>query len=335
MNTVLVTGANGFVGSHVVQLLSEQQDLIVIAACRDKSKLLPSFNGEIREGDFQDQTYLTTLFDNVDIVINAMAWTSLWGSAKQSTEMYLQPSLNFIEAFKQSNAHKFINISTSSASAPQTSHDASSPGIPRSFWPHLNNVIKIENQLRNMASSQKTVINMRLGIFAGQRYSLGLLPILVPRLKTHLVPWVAGGKTTMPIIDGRDIAQALMLAAIDNTLINYNAFNVIGPSKPTVRQVIEFLCKQYNLPKPYFGVPFFIAYPFAWLMEKLDSIVPWEPLIVRSIIHLLEETNVNNDKVTRVLGYHPKYNWKDTVRLQMDEMHEHQKSPMKMTKPIH
>ena len=56
--------------------------------------------------------------------------------------------------------------------------------------------------------------------------------------------------------------------------------------------------------------------------------------MTRSIIHLLEETNANNDRAANLLGYAPKIPWQDAVCMQMDEMVEHQKAPMKMRKPI-
>lgn len=178
------------------------------------------------------------------------------------------------------------------------------------------------------------MVNLRLGIFAGHRYALGVLPILAPRLKTHLVPWVAGGRTRLPIMDGRDIGQAFARAVVANGLGDYEGFNIVGAEIPTVREVIQFLHDEYGLPKPHFSVPFGIAYPFAWLMEKLDPIVPWEPLVTRSIVHLLEETGANNAKSERLLGYRPTHPWREAIRAQMQEMAVRQKQPMSMARPI-
>lgn len=334
MKTILVTGANGFVGTHTLQYLMKQPGIKLIAACRDRSRLDPVFEGEVRQGDIRDEAYLQQLFDGVDVVVNAIAWTSLWGNKQASDALFLRPSINMITHFARSQARQWVNISTTSAAAPEQSADAMSPGIPRKFWQHLNNVITIENTLRGLADQQKTVINLRLGLFAGEHYALGLLPVLVPRMKTHLVPWVAGGKTEMPIIDGRDIAQAMGLAALKEGLSGYHSLNVVGPEVPRVREVIEYIATEYALPKPHFGVPFALAYPFAWLMEKLDPLVPWEPLIVRSIIHLLENTGATNEQATQLLGYHPQYHWQQAIAAQMREMQTRQKRPMKMARPI-
>lgn len=332
MKTILVTGANGFIGSHTLEYLNSKKDIRLIAACRDKDKLPKYYTGETRIGDLRDEEYLSSLLEGVDVVINCMAWSSLWNNKKKSEKLYFQPVIELINQYVSSKATRFVNISTTAAASPSHSANAMSFGIQRHYWPHLCNVIKIENYLRNIATPRKSVVNMRLGIFAGENYGLGILPILLPRLKTHLVPWVKGGKTHLNIADGRDYGQAMGIAALAENIQGYSAFNIVGKEVPTMREIIEFLHDEFNYPKPHFSVPFFVAYPFAWLMEKIDPIVPWEPLIVRSIVHLLEETHANNEQAIAVLGYKPIHDWREAIKRQIREMEKRQLKPMKMAK---
>lgn len=334
VRTVAVTGATGFVGSHILESLMERDGAELIAICRDRRKLSPWFRGEVREGDMRDPEFRKAAVQGVDTLCNAMAWSSMWGNAEPSHRLFLEPNLALIEAARAAGVKRFINTSTTSAAAPDHSYDPQSQGVMRPLWPHLCNVIRIENVLRNVASADFKVINLRLGIFAGSRYALGLLPILAPRLKTHLVPWVAGGRTTLPVTDGRDIGAAFACAVAAEGLADYEGFNIVGPAVPTVREVITFLHEEYGLPLPHFGVPFAIAYPFGWLMEKLDAIVPWEPLVTRSIIHLMEETGADNRKAERLLGYRPTHPWREAIRAQMQEMAVRQTQAMSMARPI-
>jgi nucleoside-diphosphate-sugar epimerase len=331
---VLITGTTGFVGSHCIEALAEHQEITTIAACRDPSRLPAGFTGEARVGDLRDSDYLNKLMNGIDTVVHAAAWTSLWGHRKQSDEFFLQPSLALIEAAKRQGVKRIIFISTLSAAAPGHSSDPMSKGIQHAYWPHEANVVRLEDRLRELSGDDFCTINLRLGLFAGSRYALGLLPILVPRLKTHLVPWVNGGKTGMAITDGRDIGQAIRLAATTPGLVGYQSFNIVGPDVPRVREVIEHLHQHHGLPKPHFGVPFPIAFAFAWLMEKLNPVVPWEPLVTRSIVHLLQETNADNKRAAQLLGYQPRYHWREAVDIQMDEMAKHQSKAMSMARPL-
>lgn len=334
MITILVTGANGFVGTHTLKKLMNLQGINLIAACRDKSKLINDFNGEVREGDFRDDEYINSMLDGVDVVCNAMSWASLWGHKKQSDKFYYQPTIKLIDKIIEKKIKRFINVSSASAASPEKSSDAMSVGIKRAFWPHLCNAIEIENYIRSRANNVTSMVNLRLGIFVGEHYALGLLPILLPRLKTHLVPWVVGGQTSLPLIDGRDIGNAMRCAAMSENLNGYQSFNVVGKDIPSVKNVIEYIHENYGYPKPHFSVPFALAYPFAWLMEKINPFVPWEPLVTRSIIHLMEEVCVDNERAMKVLGYQPEHSWRDAVDKQINEMHKVQKTAMSMARPI-
>ncbi|MGB5456848.1 MAG: NAD-dependent epimerase/dehydratase family protein [Gammaproteobacteria bacterium] len=334
-HSILVTGATGFVGSHVLEELSQigHKDLHIIAACRDRRRLNAGFAGEIREGDLRDAEYIDRVLAGAEIVVHCAAWTSLWGKRRESEELFLKPSLKLIDKALEWKVKRFIFISTTSASSPGYATDANNPGIPRRYWPHLCNVIKIENVMRENQHRGMAMINLRLGLFAGERYALGVLPILLPRLQTRLVPWVAGGHTGMPIVSGKDIGQAVVRAAVAPGLSGYESFNIVGPEVPPAREVITYINDNFGIPKPLFSVPFPVAYSFAWLMEQLDRVVPWEPLVTRSIIHLLEETHANNDKARERLGYTPEIHWKEAVRSQIEAMKRNDFKSMKMYRP--
>lgn len=332
--TVLVTGATGFTGSHTLSALMNMDGVIPIAACRNAATLAPNFKGEVRVGDLTDPKDRVRVLKGVDVVAHCASWTAAWGYARASRQHFLMPALAFIEDAVNAGIKRFINVSSTAVAAPAGAANAISVPKPLPHFPHLDNVRKIEEHLRTRAESGLNVVNLRLGFFTGAKYGLGILPLLLPRLKTHLVPWVANGRTHLPLIDGRDIGQAMALAAVSPGLDGYRAFNVIGPENPTVRNVIEHLGEAYGYPTPHFSVPFGGAYAFAWLMEKLDPIVPWEPLVTRSIIQFLEEQDVDNVAFNKAVGYTPRHHWKDSIRIQIAEMEQRQAKPMPMVKPL-
>lgn len=329
MKNVLITGANGFVGSHIIEAARDCPTHHWIAGCRSPDKLPQKVACEVRRGDLSRAVDRAHLLDGVDVVVHAAAWTSLWGNAADSRSRFYEPSRVLLEEAVASGVKRFVFLSSTSVASPQNRGNDGDVFQPP-FWPHLAGVAKLEQRMRELASERTTMVSLRCGLFAGRRYNLGLLPILLPRLKTRLVPWVERGSTSMPIVSGQDIGQAFVRAATVEGLNGYEQFQIVGPAVPTAREVIDYLHREHGYPRPFFSVPFNIGYAFAHLMERLDSLVPWEPLVVRSIIHLLEETSPDNGPATERLGYRPTVHWTEAVAEQLAEMSVRQKRPMKM-----
>lgn len=335
MKRIVVLGTTGFVGTHVALGLQNEECELVLA-CRNAARIHPKLKDEIIiQGDIRDRLYLANLFRDADVLINAFSWTALYGHEKESRELFFEPTIALIDSAVASGVKRFINLSTASAAKSDVANDANSKGSKVNFWPHLNNVIEIEEYLRKKANIDFEVINLRCGLFVGEHYSLGLLPILLPRLKTHLVPLIEGGRTQMPLTSGEDIAQAFVKASFSLTMLHsYEGINVLGAQIPTVKEVLEFIHHEFGYPYPHFSVSFPIAHLFAHFMEILDPLMPFDPLVTRSIVHLLKNTNTDNQKAEKLLGYTPQISWKDAVRRQINEIHKHQIKPMKMAKEI-
>ncbi len=326
MKTVLVTGATGFLGSHILDVLKQDRSIKLIAACRNPKNLLPDFNGEVRQGDLADSAYVQQLTQGVDVICHAAAWTSLWAHRKEEQRFYREPTKALIDAAIISGVERFIFDSSVVAVGPHrdgTPIDDLEPGRHPKLWPHMDIVVDIENHMRKQSGQGVTMVSLRCGHFVGERYNLGLLSLLIPRLKTHLVPWVAGGKARVPLVDGRDLGTAYALATAAEGLKGFESFNICGPSFPTIREIVDFLHAEIGVPRPHFGVPLTGAYIFAWLMEKINPLLPGDPFLTRAIVYLGEDWYAPSDLAAERLGYKPKFNWQDAIRCQLKDMERH------------
>jgi nucleoside-diphosphate-sugar epimerase len=141
-----------------------------------------------------------------------------------------------------------------------------------------------------------------------------MLPAIVPRLTTFLVPWLSGGKKHLPLVADTDLGHAFELASLADNLEDYESFNICGQDFPTLREVVTYIAQQAGVPKPLYSVPYPAGYVFGWLMETLNPVLPGSsPFLTRSIVHLCEDWVCPNDYAFKKLGYMPRKDWKRAV----------------------
>lgn len=165
------------------------------------------------------------------------------------------------------------------------------------------------------------MIVLRLGHFVGRGNGMGMLGALVPRLRTRLVPWLAGGRSRLPLVADSDLGRAFALAATATGLSDFETFNICGPSFPTAREVIELVAERCGVPRPRVSVPFALGYAFGWLMEKLHPILPGRaPFLTRSLVHVSEDWHCSTERAEQLLGYWPQKSWREAAIESLDEL---------------
>jgi nucleoside-diphosphate-sugar epimerase len=323
---ILVTGATGFLGGNVLMALSTAPGVEIIAACRNRYRLPPGFQGEVRQGDLQRLEYRRWLTSDVDVVCHAASWAAMWGHAELEQKRFFEPTIDLMESAIRHGVKRFVQPSTVAIGEVRHdggAHDDGSPTRYTGFWPHLDQLIDIDLHMRANSGRGMQMVSLRLGHFIGRGNRLGLLPALVPRLRTYLVPWLAGGKKRMPLTADTDLGRAFALAATAEGLDDYESFNICGREFPSLREVIEFIAAETGFPKPLYSVPYPAGYAFGWLMEKLHPVLPGSsPFLTRSIVHLSEDWLCPTDYARKKLGYVPQKDWRSVVREHLADLGE-------------
>ncbi|WP_428738787.1 NAD-dependent epimerase/dehydratase family protein [Sulfurimonas sp.] len=330
---IVVTGATGFVGSHIVEyfMYNKAEGFELIPSCRDKTKLPNLYQEVTIQGNLKDQDTLTQITKDADVICHVASWVEMNGTIEDSQNNYLKPTIALIDKAIENGVERFIFLSAINSNPIE--QNKLHTKLPLSeIWPHYDTIMQIEKYLKDVASKRMQVVILRVGFFTGKNYSLGVLPILLPRLKTHLVPWINNGTTSLPLINGVDIAQAFYLAATKPLSENFYTINVVGKHIPNVEEVLEYLYIKYNYPLPWYSVSFGFAYIVARFMRAIYKCTPFDPLLVPAIVLLLEETNANNDQAREILGYEPVVDWRDSIDMQIEEMQRKQTTNMRMNK---
>jgi len=318
---VLVTGATGFLGRNLLAALTAQPTVVPVAACRDRHKLPPAFAGEIREGDLLDPAYRHSVVEEIDVVCHAGTWASMWNHADLEHERFYVPSLDLMEQSIRHGVQRFVLAGTVAVGTPSQDDrplDDFSSTRRTGYWPHLDCLIDLDAFMRANCRRGTQMVMLRLGHFIGAGNRIGLVPALVPRLKTRLVPWLGHGTRHLPLVADTDLGEAFVRAVLAEHLDVYESFNICGPVQPTMREVIDFIAAEAGCPRPLYRVPYSAGYRFGWLMETLQPLLPGlSPFLTRSTVHLCENWICSTEHARRKLDYVPRKDWRVAIREQL------------------
>jgi NADH dehydrogenase len=105
--TVLVTGAGGFIGKHVVHAL-RAREIPVRALVRDRSRAsrLSAWSAELVEGDVTDPASLRAALEGIDVVIHLVS--IIKGSRADFERVMAQGTRNLVVAAEAAGVRRFV-----------------------------------------------------------------------------------------------------------------------------------------------------------------------------------------------------------------------------------
>ena len=110
---VFLTGATGFIGSHLIDRLVEDCYNLT-ALIRETSDLtfLPIDKITLHKGDLRDKNSLIDAMSDCNVVIHAGAMTSDWGDKKEFYDINVNGTKNVLEAAKSNGINQILFISS-------------------------------------------------------------------------------------------------------------------------------------------------------------------------------------------------------------------------------
>ena len=283
-----------------------------MAACRDPSKLLAHYSGEVRVGDLRDPDYLDRVLAGIDIVCHTAGWSSFEKSGDTCNKAYLEPTLDLINHAIEWRIKRFVNLSSLYVAKARQRNNASSAGKPRAYWPMINCLIAVEDYLRTYTQSQTQFVNLRLGIYSGKRLNMGLLPLLLTRSSQSSMPYLTGPLGHLPLIDGKDIGQAFVRAALAPLEASFSCLNICGPETPSQAEVMRFIKQHISHSPLTHGLPSIIANVILWIQSQFQRFEQ-QPMLTAAMIDMLNSPSISNQAATQQLGFDPEVSWQASL----------------------
>src|SRR6202049_2942739 len=290
--TTLVTGASGFLGSHVArQLVARGEEVRVLMRASSTTRAVGDLSLEYVTGDLRDPASLDRALAGVKCVFHVAADYRLW--AKKSRDIYdsnVGGTKNLLEAAKRAGVEKFIYTSTVATIA-----------VDRPELPTEATDSKLEEMVGHYKRSK----------WMAEREALNAakegLPVIVAMPTTPVGPWdwkpTPTGKIILDFLNGKmpgyvetglnfvgveDCAAGHLLAAERGKV---GERYLLGAENFTLKQVLDALAQLTGLPALKFKIPHGLALGVAYAETAFSRLIGRKPQIpvegVRIAQHLM------------------------------------------------
>jgi uncharacterized protein YbjT (DUF2867 family) len=251
---ILVTGATGFVGPHVVHAL-RARDLPVRVLVRDArhGARARAWGAELVQGDVTDAASLTAAVEGVDAVVHLVA--IIKGSQADFERVMVQGTRNVVAAAKQAGVRRFVLASA--LGLDERTKDA---------VPYFAAKWEMERAVKE--SGLEYVILRPSFIFGKDG---GVLPTFIRLARfAPVTPIIGPGTLRLQPIWVEDVAEYYALA-IDHPGAANRMFEIGGPDAPTWNEFWDRVKRVLGSRRPSLHVPFGLMRVQAMLTEKLPG----------------------------------------------------------------
>ncbi len=283
---ILVTGGNGFVGSHICVKLVKQGYMPVVICRRSDSKN-PHFNDlvksgaiEIFRGDITDFDY--TQLPSCDHIIHVAGKVSPYGKLDDFVKINYNATQKLLDYAKKARVKCFTYISTASVYG-YTGYRNIAEDYPKKLFgdPYSFTKLKTENLVQNFCKENSLdFVIIRPGNVYGE-YDYTSSFEIYSRVKNQKMSICAGGKYESCFVYAGNLADAIILTTLDKSAHNtdYNC----ADSNITLRQYLTMVASTMGVKPKFINYPSILAKIVATMVEGSYKLfrIKKAPLITR------------------------------------------------------
>lgn len=305
---ILVTGANGFIGSHLLRRIRAEAGLAVRGLVRSSSSLarLAGENFDLAVSSLPGEP--GEALRGVDTVVHAAALTSDWGPPEAFFRSNLEGTICLLEAAAAAGVRRFVHISSVAVYGFGGCRDLDEDAPPNPF-PNGYCLSKAaaEKEVRTRSGRLETVILRPANVYGPHDHTT-TLPLL-RALEKGMPFFPGGGKTlTSPCYVG-NLAEAV-LRALEAGGRRGEAYNVTDGRDMPWAEFLALAAAAMGRRGPRFSLPCLPLYLLGGMLEGIyrlaGSTTP--PLITRyRIAQVRRDYGFSIARARRDLGYRPPF----------------------------
>lgn len=276
----LVTGAAGFLGSHVArQLVARGETVRVLMRPSSSNRAISDLSLEYVTGDLRDVASLDRAMQGVDRVFHVAADYRLW--ARKSQEIYdsnVGGTKNLLDAAKRAGVKQLIYTSTVATIA------VDRPELPNEFTDSkLQEMVGHYKRSKWMAE-QEVLSAAKTG-----------LPVIIAMPTTPVGPWdwkpTPTGKIILDFLNGKMpgyVETGLNFVGVEDCAAGHLLVSekgkigeryLLGAENLTLKELLDTLADVTGLTAPRLKIPHGVALGVAYIETAFSRLVGKEPQI--------------------------------------------------------
>ena len=312
---VLVTGASGFLGSHVAEALLARGEAVKLLVRRpEQARWLAEKGAQFVRGDLSSTAALDAAIKGCRFVIHCAALASDWDSWENFRQANDYGVARLLKACESVSLDRFVHISTTDVYGypDRDGLDETTPLHDRGL-PY--NLTKIAGELRVWAAIDaglSATIIRPCSIYGPRSVTLG--SEIVDYLRSG-TPLVRCGRVNAGFVYVENSVDLILLAMIHPDAAGI-AFHSVDEGGQTWRDYFVALCRALNLRMPRWSVPRPVAYSLGALSEIYGKAVKHtsRPLVTRTAVEILgTRQGFSMDRARERLGFSPLIEFEEGV----------------------
>lgn len=319
---VFVTGASGFVGSHLVERLVKQ-GASVRALVRPTSRIghLQSLDIDWVDGNLADTEALKRKIEGCDVVYHCAAATK--GSWTDYFEGTVRGTDNILRASAAVGVNRFVHISSLSVYDVNRfeDHDVVPEDSPFEPFPerrghYTHSKIEAEKLVLAYSREKKLPITiLRPGTIYGPRGKV-FFPRIGYGVKNKIFLIIGPGDHLLPLAYVDNVIDAICMAGCRTESIG-EVYNIVDDETITQRQYLDHLIRRARLKAFSFHVPCAFPYMIAYLLDMKAAVGATKRPCAHFRYRLVSATKdlrYDASRAKKQLGWKPNVNFEEGLR---------------------
>ncbi|MFI5455822.1 MAG: NAD-dependent epimerase/dehydratase family protein [Isosphaerales bacterium] len=319
---VLVTGATGLLGSHLVEKLMAEGDRVrVLVRQGSRTEFLDAFGVEVVRGDLTDPAACAAAAANVALVFHCAAKVGDWGRWREFQTGCVDATRTLAQAAAHAGVDRFVHISSTSAYGHPPDQETpidETASLGQNVWIldyYTRSKVDCERSLWKLAGAGVLPLTViRPSWLFGER-DRTTVPRLIREFRRGRMMIVGKGDNPLSAVYAGVVADAAIVAARDPDSRG-EAYNITSQGRITQRVFLDLFADALRVPRVSRHVPYALAYAGGFLLELRDRMLcrSLPPRVTRYGAWLLgRQLEYSTEKARARLGWQPEISYRDSI----------------------